>query len=263
MKLACPTLLYDFLPLPEAFKRMTELGFKHADLCVSAVPGWGHLKPADVLAEPLQTLERVEEAELAGGVKIVAINLVTDLASLSERGQFEAVCRLARRAAIPVVSIQAGNRHEDVEMRRIKDFTAIARELGIVLCVETFISELFLDPLLAAQLARDGGFRITLDPAHLLGAGKPADTWGPLYGVTGHVHLWDTGLAPDRPQVPYGEGVLPLAAILAGLKQVSYAGAVTIEYLGQGAHDRHSFDREAALAKLRDAVRAGLGGSAD
>lgn len=263
MKLACSTLVYDFLPLPEAFKRMAELGFRYADLCVSAVPGWGHLKPADVLAEPLQSLEQVEAAELAGGVKIVAINLVTDLASLSERGQFEAVAKLARRAAIPAICLVAGRRDDDVEMRRIKDFTAIARDLGLAVCVETHWSPLFLDPRLAAQLARDGGFKLTLDPSHLLQAGHGPETWGPIYGVTGHVHLWDTGLSPDRLQVPYGEGKLALEPVLDGLKAAGYREALTMEYLGPRPQDVEAFDREAAITRLRDVARRRLGPTAE
>ncbi len=257
MRLACSTFPFQGLPLTGALTRIHELGFRFADLVMSHDPRWGHLEPHQVLHDPLPVLEQLEEAEGRSGVKLAAFSVGLEVGSLSERGQFDAVCKLARRMRVPVLTVHAGTGDELVEYRRLRDFHALATECGLTLCVETYTPSIFQEPKLAAELL-DGlrGVRLTLDTGHLLSQGFLADTWGPLYRHTGHVHVWDAERAPENPQVPYGRGLLDLPALVAGLRAANFAETLTVEYFGVVTGVRTPFDSEPEIVKVREALEA-------
>jgi sugar phosphate isomerase/epimerase len=253
MRLACSTFPYQGLPLTGALRRMHELGFRFADVVLNADPRWGHIQPDQVLHDPLPVLEQLEEAEGRSGVKIAAFNLAFEAGSLSERGQFEACCKLARRLRVPVVNVVAGNGDELVEYRRLRDFHALARDCEVTLCVETFVPSIFQEPKMAAELA-DGlrGVRLTLDTGHLLSQGYGVASWQPLYHHVGHVHLWAAVRPPAHAENLPGDRGLEVPALLAELAQVGYAGTLTIEYIGTVGREGVRFDPEEEIRALRD-----------
>lgn len=257
MRLACSTFPFQGLPLVGALTRINELGFGFADVVLSYDPRWGHIQPDQVLHDPLPVLEQMEEAEGHSGTKIAAFNVTFESGSLSERGQFDAVAKLARRMRVPVVNVVAGTGDELVEYRRLRDFHALAKDCGITLCVETYQPSIFQVPAVAAELA-DGlrGVKLTLDTGHLLSQGFHADTWAPLYRHVGHVHLWDAVQAPDRVQVPFGEGGLDLPAVVDALRRAGYTETLTIEYIGVTPGEAVRFDPEQEIVKMRRALLA-------
>jgi len=257
MRLACSTFPYQGLPLTGALQRMHELGFRFADVVLNADPRWGHIQPDQVLHDPLPVLEQLEEAEGRSGVKVAAFNLAFEAGSLSERGQFEACCKLARRLQVLVVNVVAGTGDELVEYRRLRDFHAVAKDCGVTICVETFQPSLFQEPTMAAELA-DGlrGVRLTLDTGHLLAQGYGVASWGPLYRHVGHVHLWAAVRVPDQAEALTGDRGLDIPGVLAGLAGAGYDGTLTIEYIGTPGREGLRFDPESEIRALRDRLIA-------
>ncbi|MEK7767606.1 MAG: sugar phosphate isomerase/epimerase [bacterium] len=259
MRVTCSTFAFQGLPLDRAFTRMREMGFGWADVSVHWDPAYGHLQPESVRHEPDAALDTVRAAMARGRVKIAAFNLNTERFALSERGQVEAVCRLAQRADIPVVSVLAGGLNEVTEKRRLTDFVEIGRDHGLVIALETLEETPFQDPTIAAGMASlVPGLKLTLDSGHLLSMGFAQDTWKPLYPHVAHVHLKDSAAGRNVYQVPVGKGQLNLGALVAALRAASYDGALTIEYVGPRAIDKYQFDAEGETGRMREAVERAL-----
>ena len=257
MRLACSTFPFQGLPLAETFIQIHELGFRYSDLVISHDPRWGHIQPEQVLNDPLPVLEQLEEAEAKSRVKIAAFNVSLEMASISERGQFEAVCKLARRMRVPLINVVAGERDELVEFRRLRDFHALAAECGALLAVETYVPSLFARPKQAAELAEAlRGTRLTLDTGHLLQQGIAMEAWEPLYPHVGHVHVKDAGPTLDRYQVPFGEGGLQVGTLVEALRHVRFGGTLSIEYAGSRPGDAIRIEADTEIARVRQALLA-------
>jgi len=259
--IACSTMPFEGLPLSQALSEIARYGFGWTDIVICHAKDWGHLKPSQVRDEPLECLEMMARATQESGVRYVAINLVTEYFSPSERGQFEAVCILAERIGIPVVTIQAFRKDTDAEYRRMADFLAIAADHGVTIAAET-LYPLLTDPRRAVKLVGERpGLKLTVDPGHLFGAGISPEKFAPLYPLAGHVHLWDTGGTLERPQVPFGEGLLEpaLGGLVRGLASTGYAGALTIEYMGlRSGSDARPFDPGTTIVPLKKALEGYL-----
>lgn len=262
-RVACTTFPFTGLPLRQAFDRVAELGFSLVELAVHYVPEWGHLTPAGIARDPILALESLEDAQRRSGVRLAAMTITTQPFVLAERGEFEAACKLARRAGAATVTIRGTGRDELLEVRRLRDFAAVAADQGVVPCLETRSDSPFVQPAFAAGTAEAvEGLRLTLDTGHLLCAGLTQDTWGPLVPLTGHVHVRDAGLDAGRFQMPFGSGHLDLARLLTDLAGAGYAGLFTAEYMGRRPEDLVPFDSEPELRKTREALERGLAGGA-
>jgi sugar phosphate isomerase/epimerase len=203
-------------------------------------------------------LEIMEGAMDRSRVRIVAFTLETKPFDLSERGQVEAVCRLARRAGVSVVNVmRAVTKDADLDMRRLRDFHRLAADFGVTLSVEPQRSPA-LKITEAAEAIRAAGIRITLDVGRMLSGGIPQEAWGPIYPFVSHVHLYDTTGEDGRRQVPWGTGVLKIGSLMLALKSAGYRGIVTAEYVGPRPGDRSQFDPEPELVKVRKAVEQEL-----
>lgn len=100
---------------------------------------------------------------------------------MSERGQVDAVLRLAKRLGAAVVTVQAkGVADEVLEIRRLRDYHGMARDLDLVLAVETHRGA-WGDPKQVVRVAIDTGIPLTLDPAHLVTAGATPARLAELY----------------------------------------------------------------------------------
>jgi len=256
MMVACTSYPFQNLPLDQALVRMDELGFRYADVSISCAPGSGHMTPAQVREEPVAALEIVESAMDRSRVRIVVFDLETKAFDLSERGEVEAVCRLARRAGVGVVSVmRAPTKNAALDMRRLRDFHRLAADFGVALSVEPY-RQPSLTIAEAAGAVQAAGLRVTLDVGRLLGGGLAQEEWGPIYPLVSHVHLYDAGAEGGR--VPWGTGIVKLRPIVAGLKAAGYRGFITAEYLGRSPGDRVPFDPEPELVKARKAVEEEL-----
>jgi len=259
VRIACSTIPFTGFPLGDAYRRIRDLGFLWADLAVHHSPLWAHLPARDIKDDPGPASEALARAEASSGVKTAAISVNLEPFSSSDRGQFEGVCGLAARAGVPVVSVLPGERDEEMELHRLKDFLGVAAGHGLVLAVETYDPSVFRRPDVAARLAGETpGLKLTLDTGHLLSSGSAQDSWGPLYPHVGHVHVRDAGRERDMNQMPVGKGVLDMAALVNDLEKAGFVGTVSVEYLGPRPRDAVKFDVEAEIVKLREVLERGL-----
>ncbi len=262
--IACTTFPFTGLPLRQAFDRIAELGFARAEMVVHHEPEWGHLTPAGILRDPLLALELVEEAQRQSGVRLAAMIVSTEPYILAERGEFEAACKLARRAGAGVVTIRGTARDEVLEIRRLRDFTAVAMEQGLTACLETRSDTPFGVPAAAAAVAEHiQGLRITLDTGHLLCRGHGPATWGPLLPHVSHVHLRDAGGDDAHFQVPFGSGLLDVDRLLRDLHAANYEGLLTAEYIGRRPEDAVTFEPDPELRRVREYLERALGKTAN
>lgn len=262
VRVACSTFPFQGLPLEHTLVRIRELGFAWADLSIHWDPLWGHLQPETVQRESAAALERLEAAQSRSHVRVGAVNLTTERFALAERGQVEAVCKLAQRAGIGLISVQAGGRDEIAERRRLMDFVELGKAHGVTIALETLSGTPYQAPARAAQAAAADapGLRLTLDTGHLFSTGSPQDTWAPTYPHVAHVHIKDAALSPDEYQVPVGKGLLDAPRLVRDLSAAGFDGLIAVEYVGPRPRDKYRFDAETEARKLREILDRSLGG---
>jgi len=123
--------------------------------------------------------------------------------------------------------------------------------MGLALTVETFYDSPFIDPSYALAMCdavKDIG--LTLDTATLLSKRVSQAQWGPLFPFLRHVHVADAEIGQSH-QVPYGKGGLDLPGLVADLRKVNYAAAISIEYIGPLPVGRTSVAPEPEIVRLR------------
>src|SRR5208337_3750774 len=118
--------------------------------------------------------------------------------------QLQAICRLARLSAVPVVTLAAAPAGSglDAEVQRLTKLAHLAEAEGIMLALATRRGTLTEDPDTTVELCqRVAGLYLTFDPSHYIAgphAGKSLDA---LFPYIRHVHLRDTGRGPNQFQV--------------------------------------------------------------
>lgn len=227
MYVACSTLCFTRLPLEDALRTIREMHFPKAELAVHA--RGPHLTPADVLADPVKTAQRLKAANLP----LAAIHAVIENPDpAAARAELRAVCRLARVSTVPVVTIPAAplGSDFDAETTRLSDWTRTAAGEGVILTVETDATTVTADPAGAVELCRRvPGLGLTLDPSHYLASPHGPVDYDALFPYVRHVRLRDTGTGPGRFQVRVGQGDLEYGRILTQLDRVRYDRALSVD----------------------------------
>ena len=87
-------------------------------------------------------------------------------------------------------------------------------------------------------------FKVNFDPSHLIVQDEdPMRVVRELGDAIVHVHLKDgKGLYPDFSCPPLGEGRIDFPALVGGLRDAGYAGALSVEYEAQVYGYRESED---------------------
>ncbi|MFM8274079.1 MAG: sugar phosphate isomerase/epimerase family protein [Gemmata sp.] len=223
---ACSTLSFTKLSLEDALRTVREMRFTKADLAIH--DGGPHLTPAEVVEDGARAAQRLKAANLP----LATIHLVTTHDPAEARGQFRAVCRLARVSTVPVVTIPAAPLGSDLdaEVERLQDWVRIGETEGIILTVETHADTVTADPFGAAELCRRvPGLALTLDPSHYHIGPHSKGEYDYLYKFVRHVRLRDTGKTQDQFQVRIGQGELEYGKILSQLDRVRYDRALTVD----------------------------------
>ena len=259
MKVASSTFLFAGLPLADALKRVRSLGFTRAELSIHYKSAWGHLLPDMVHGEPEKALGTVKNAENESGVKIVAVAAHFDPLAQAERGQFEAVCALARGLEASLVSIVANQPSEWLAANTLKDHVSIARGNGLRLAVETFRPSVRPDPQSVMRLVEQvRDLKLTLDTGHLISNGHAQESWLPLFPHVGHVHVKDSGAGLDFVQMRVGEGVLDVGFLLSNLVKAGYRGELVVEYVGPREGREAAIDYEKESVRMKEVLESGL-----
>jgi sugar phosphate isomerase/epimerase len=224
---ACSTLCFTRLPLEDALRTIREMHFPKADLAVHhAGP---HLTPAEVLADPGKAAQRLKAANLPVAAFHVVIGNPDPAAAQAE---FRAVCRLARVATVPIVTVPAAplGADFDAEARRLGAWTRVAEAEGVILTTETHSATVTADPAGAAELCRRvPGLGLTLDPSHYFVTPHGAVSFDTLFPYVRHVRLRDTGRTPDQFQVRVGQGDVEYGRIIGQLERVGFDRALSVD----------------------------------
>ncbi len=227
MYVACSTLSFARLPLERALRLMAELEFSKVDVAIHE--NGSHLKPSEV-AEDIA----------AAGLRIRIGPSLTPAAFSVEFGttdievrlqQLKAICRLARHAAVPLLSIPAASNGAglDDEVRRLRDLVQLVASEGLILTVPTHTGTLTEFPSVARELCeRVPGLGLTLDPSHYVNGPNQGGSYDDLFPYVRHVQLRDTGKATGRFQVRVGQGEIEYGRIISQLQRYRYDRLLTV-----------------------------------
>jgi sugar phosphate isomerase/epimerase len=224
---ACSTLCFSRLPLEDALRTIREMHFAKADLAIHD-PG-PHLTPAEVTADPGRAAQKLKAANLPLAAFHVAIHAPEEETA---HKHLRAVCRLARVATVPLLTVPAADAGADfdAEVSRLKDWVKIATSEGVILTVETHSQTVTADPAGAAELCRRvPGLGLTLDPSHYLVGPHAEASYDHLFPFVRHVRLRDTGTKPEQFQVRVGQGELEYGRIISQLDRCRYDRALTVD----------------------------------
>ena len=227
MYVACSTLCFSRLPLPDALRIIREMHFAKADLAIHE--SGAHLRPSDVLADVARAAAQLK----AGNVAFAAFHLeFAEFDSETTRHHLRAVCRLARTMAVPLVTATAAPHGSDpsAEVVRLKAWAKLAEIEGVILTVETRVGTVTEDAVFAADLCRRvPGLGLTLDPSYFTTRNHTEDGCDALYPFVKHVRLRDSGNKPDQFQLRIGQGMIEYGRIIGQLDRCRYDRALSVD----------------------------------
>jgi sugar phosphate isomerase/epimerase len=225
---ACSTSCFGKYPLEQALRIISELEFNKIDVAIHDESR--HLRPADI-AEDVPTA--AQRLRMGAGLAPVAFSVEIGTREEKEyHRQLRAVCRLARLVAVPLITMTAApaNVGLDAEVERLTGLVREAAQEGVQLAVDTRAGTVTEDPDAAAVLCeRVPGLGLTFDPSHYLAGPHHGKSFEQLYSFVRHVHLRDTGRAPDQFQVRVGQGEVEYGRIVSQLSRNQYERALTVD----------------------------------
>lgn len=230
------------------------------------------LDKAALLADPDKAAERVRRLGVAVpsfyhlfGDSLAARNLA-DAGHLDANvADFRQVARFCRAAGIPTVFVLPGvvnpgqGRAQALAQSAasLNRLLPIAAEAGVMLTVEPHVHSYLESPALALELIeRVPGLKLTLDYAHFACLGWRQDEIDVLAPHAAHMHMRQG--KPGALQTKGHEGTINMAAQLATLKAVNYAGYLSLEYVHQDYMGTLYDDVLTETIQLRDQIRAWL-----
>jgi sugar phosphate isomerase/epimerase len=214
--------------LEDTLRILGELRFNKFD---AAIHEKGRqLKPSEVAADVTLAATRLR---FGPGLVPTAFSVEIGAANDDEyRGQFQAVCRLARISTVPIITIAAAKTGTplDAEVQRLTRLVHLADAEGVLLSVSTHIGTLTEDPDAAVLLCeRVPNLGLTLDPSHYIAGPHKAANYDQVFPHVRHVHLRDTGRGPNQFQVRVGQGEVEYGRIIAQLARQHYDRGLTID----------------------------------
>jgi sugar phosphate isomerase/epimerase len=225
---ACSTLCFGRLPLDQALRKIAELEFGKFDVTLDEQGP--HLRPSEV-ADDVSTV--AQRLRMGPGLAPVAFSVNITVADETEYlRQLQAVCRLARVCAAPTVTLPAAapGAGLDAEVERLTRLVKMAEKEGILLNVSTRTGTLTEDPDTAVALCeRVPGLGLTLDPSHYLSGPHQGQSYDQVFPYVRHIHLRDTGRAPNQFQVRVGQGEVEYGRIIAQLARHHYDRILTVD----------------------------------
>lgn len=133
----------------------------------------------------------------------------------------------------------------------------VAQGFRAELCIEPTVHSWAESPEIVLQLVEMTGIRLVLDYSHFICLGHTQEALAPLVRHAAHVHLRQArmGLLQTR----FSRGSINFPALFADLRQVGYAGALTIECLHTDLMDAHTEDVMTETVALRDCFNTWMG----
>jgi sugar phosphate isomerase/epimerase len=225
---ACSTLCFARHSLEEALRIIRELEFNKFE---AAIHEQGRqLKPSEVAADVHHAANRLR---LGPGLVPTAFSVEIEADTDAEAVRhFQAVCRLARVTAVPLVTVRAAAAGTDpeAEAERLRGLVRLAGADGIQVSVATLSGTLTECPDAALALCRRvRGLGLTLDPSHFIAGPYQGKNYDHVYPYVRHVHLRDTGKGPDQFQVRVGQGEVEYGRIVSQLARYDYNRGLTVD----------------------------------
>jgi sugar phosphate isomerase/epimerase len=225
---ACSTLCFARYSLEHALRIIGELHFSKFDV---AIHEHGcQLKPSQVAADVQAAAGRLRYGP---GLTPAAFSVDIDAESEAEwHRQFHAVCRLARIAAVPLVTVRPSSLDVpvEVEAQRLGKLLRIADGEGILVGAATLTGTHTQTPELALALCEKvPGLGLTLDPSHYTAGPHQGKNYDSVFAHVRHVHLRDTGRGPNQFQVRVGQGEVEYGRIVSQLTRFRYERSLTID----------------------------------
>jgi sugar phosphate isomerase/epimerase len=212
----------------EALRIIGELQFNKFDVAIHEQGP--HLRPSQVAADVAAAATRLR---FSPGLTPAAFSVAIEAADEKEYDrQFQCVCRLARLATVPLVTISAATSGSgmDAEIARLSKLAREADKEGVILTLATVTGTLTEDPDQALALCKAvPGLGLTLDPSHYLTGPHAAKGYDHLFPYVRHVHLRDTGRGPNQFQVRVGQGEIEYGRIIAQLSRLHYHRCLTVD----------------------------------
>jgi sugar phosphate isomerase/epimerase len=224
----CSTLCFARQSFEGALHAIAELQFTKFEAAVHE--GGPHLRPSEVAADVHEAAERLRYGPgLAPASFSVEIGTTDDE---EHQRQFQAVCRLARVSAVPLLTMAAAPSGAplDAEVRRLTRLAATAGKEGVQLTVSTRIGTLTEDPDAAVSLCQSvPGLGLTLDPSHYIAGPHAGKGYDQVFPYVRHVHLRDTGRGANQFQVRVGQGEVEYGRIVSQLARCNYNRLLTVD----------------------------------
>lgn len=228
MYVACSTLCFGSRRFEEALRIIGELHFNKFDVAIDEQGP--HLRPSAVAEDVVGTAARLR---FGPGLTPAAFSVGIDAPDEKEyQRQFQALCRLARLATVPLMTLAAAASGvgTDAEAARLAKLVKIADKEGVLLTVATLTGTLTEDPDQAVALCKaTPGLGLTLDPSHYLTGPHGGKGYDQVFPFVRHVHLRDTGRGPNQFQVRVGQGEIEYGRIIAQLSRLHYDRCLTVD----------------------------------
>ena len=227
MFVACSTLCFGKHPLDRALQMISDLEFGKIDVAIHE--GGPHLRPSEVAADVGRFAQRIR---IGSSLSPAAFSVEIAATGDEFLRQFRAVCRLARLATVPVISIPAGPtaRGLEAEVNRLTALACLAAAEGVILTVETRTGTLTENPTTAVELChRVSGLGLTLDPSHYVAGPNQGRNFDQVLPYVRHVRLRDTGRGPEQFQVRVGQGEIEYGRIVGQLARFHYERCLTVD----------------------------------
>lgn len=228
MYVACSTACFTRHPLERALRTVAELEFNKVEVVIDE--RGPHLRPSEVVADLAGAVQRIRLGPSLSPAAFTA-EIQADNEADYQR-QLRAICHLARLSHLSLVTIPASptGTELDTEVRRLQALVHLAEAEGVVLSLATRAGTLTELPDTAVELCRRvPGLSLTLDPSHYLVGPNQGKSFEQVYPHVCHVHLRDSGRAPDQFQVRVGQGEVEYGRIIAQLARHHYRRLLTVE----------------------------------
>ncbi|HOW69092.1 MAG TPA: sugar phosphate isomerase/epimerase [Phycisphaerae bacterium] len=231
---SCSSLVQIKQPLETVAKSISEMGYPYLDLsCLSWAP---HASVVEMGKDFEKEAGRVESVLAANRLKVS--NLTLDAVEIKPYAEYEEdfrlVVKLAARLKARLINIMAPSKGADWadQVKKLKALQAIAAESGVILTVETHANQITELPADAERLCKEvPGLGLTLDPSHYYAGPNQGRSFDALYPLVQGTGFRAGGMSWDTIQMPWGEGPIDFAGIVAKLEAAGYKGFYVVEYL--------------------------------
>jgi sugar phosphate isomerase/epimerase len=225
---SCSTLCFGSYPLERALGIINDLEFSKIDVAIHE--RGPHLRPSEVAEDVNRHAQRIR---IGSSLSPCAFSVEIEAPDRDEYlRQLRAVCRLARLATVPVLSIPAASAGSglDAEAERLSELVRVAEAEGVILTVDTRTGTLTENPTVAVDLCeRVPALGLTLDPSHYIAGPNQGRNYDQVFPFVRHVRLRDTGRNAEQFQLRIGQGEVEYGRIVAYLARYHYERALSVD----------------------------------